>query len=184
MSVRILAATSALTILIGLTGIQAHAHSHSAAPVAQAETNNTDVHQHATAIEHGELSLSAPTVRASVPGASVAGGYITITNNGKEADRLIAASTQTADHVEIHEMSMENNVMKMRQLKDGLEIPAGETVELKSGSYHLMLMKPVKPYTEGEKVFITLEFEKAGKLDVEFNVSPARGGAASNSSHH
>ncbi|MGU3574228.1 copper chaperone PCu(A)C [Brucellaceae bacterium C25G] len=184
MSLRLLAATSALTILISLTGTQVQAHSHSAAPAEQGAANITDAHQHTTAIEHGELSLSAPNVRASVPGASVAGGYVTITNNGKEADRLVAASTATADHVEIHEMSMENNVMKMRQLKDGLEIPAGETVELKSGSYHLMLMKPVKPYTEGEKVLVTLDFEKAGKVDVEFSVSPARGGTASNSSHH
>lgn len=126
----------------------------------------------------GDLTLNMPTIRATVPGAKVGGGYITISNDGKENDRLISVTTPTADHVEIHEMSMENDVMKMRQLKGGLEIPAGKTVELKPGGYHLMLMQPVKPYVEGEKVPATLEFEKAGKVDVIFNVTSAKGGAA------
>ncbi|MFK4825105.1 copper chaperone PCu(A)C [Paenochrobactrum sp. BZR 588] len=174
MMLRFFAATSA-ALLISLSA----AHAHSPSKPAPHES-----HGHADAIKLGDLSLAAPTVRASVPGASVAGGYILITNNGKEADRLVAASTPTADHVEIHEMSMENDVMKMRQLKNGLEIPAGETVELKSGGYHLMLMKPAKPYVEGTTVPVTLEFEKAGKVDVEFNVTSAKGKAASEHSHH
>lgn len=178
MSVRFFTAVST-ALLISLSA--AHAQHPSPTP-APHEAHDHD--SHATTIKLGELTLAAPKVRATVPGASVAGGYITITNNGKRADRLIAASTPTADHVEIHEMAMENDVMKMRQLKDGLAIPAGETVELKPGGYHLMLMKPVKPYLEGEKVSVTLEFEKAGKAEVEFNVTPAKGGAASGHAHH
>lgn len=207
MSLRFLAATSAAALLISLSAVQAQsqAHSPAKAPAAHETTAQASDHGHAKdghgekehaehghdkhavaaePIKLGDLTLNNPTVRATVPGASVAGGYITINNGGKEADRLVAASTPTADHMEIHEMSMDNNVMKMRQLKDGLEIPAGETVELKSGSYHLMLMKPVKPYLEGEKVAVTLEFEKAGKIDIEFNVTSAKGKAASEHSHH
>lgn len=179
MMLRFFAATST-ALLISISAAQAHSSSKSTNNEAHAHTNHAS---HTEAAKLGDLSLSSPTVRASVPGASVAGGYILITNNGKEADRLVTASTPTADHVEIHEMTMENDVMKMRQLKDGLKIPAGETVELKSGGYHLMLMQPEKPYVEGEKVLITLEFEKAGKVDLEFNVTSAKG-KASNHSHH
>lgn len=201
MLVRFLAATSAVALFISLSAAQAHSHDpakHEANAQTTEHAHKKDGHgekehekhghdshaMHAQPVKLGDLTLNNPAVRATVPGASVAGGYITINNGGKEADRLIAASTATADHIEIHEMSMENDVMKMRQLKDGLEIPAGETVELKSGGYHLMLMKPAKPYVEGEKVPVTLEFEKAGKIDMEFNVTSAKGKAASGHSHH
>src|SRR5690606_18204209 len=77
--------------------------------------------------------------------------------------------------VEIHEMSMQNDVMKMRQLEGGLEIPAGGKVELKSGGYHLMFIQPEKPYKEGETVSVTLEFEKAGKVTIDFPVTAKSG---------
>ncbi len=123
----------------------------------------------------GELEITAPSVRAMVPGAKVAGGFMTIANDGKDADKLVSVTTGGVKRVEIHEMSMQNDVMKMRQLEGGLDIPAGEKVELKSGGYHLMFIQPEKPYKEGETVPVTLEFEKAGKVTIDFPVTAQSG---------
>lgn len=131
----------------------------------------------------GDLSLSQPSSVATIPNARVAGGYITITNNGKEDDRLIGGSTDAAKKVEIHEMSMKDNVMKMRKLSEPLLIPAGETVTLGPIGFHIMFMDLVKPFKEGETVDVTLEFEKAGKVNLPFHVNPANGSAKQSSDH-
>ena len=88
----------------------------------------------------GDLTVTSPWTRATPGGAKIAGGYLKITNNGTSADRFLGAKSDATDHVEIHEMSMSDGVMKMRPLPDGLEIKPGQTVELKSGGYHLMFM--------------------------------------------
>jgi len=134
-------------------------------------------------IKVGDLTITAPSIRAMVPGAKVAGGFLTIANEGKAADKLVSVSTTGVKRVEIHEMSMENQVMKMRKLDGGLDIPAGESVELKSGGYHLMFIQPETPYKEGDKVSATLEFEKAGKIDLEFPVTPQSGKSDDHSNH-
>ena len=134
-------------------------------------------------IKLGELTLSAPSIRAMVPGAKVAGGYITITNAGKDADRLIKVTSATAQKVEIHEMKMDGQVMKMRELSDGLALPAGETVELKPGGFHLMFMQPSRIYAEGETIAARFEFEKAGAIDVNFTVTAKSKSGAAHSSH-
>lgn len=118
----------------------------------------------------GDLKVTAPWTRATPGGAKIAGGYLTITNNGKEPDRLVSATTAVADHAEIHEMSMTNGVMKMRPLPDGLIIKPGETVALKPGGYHMMFMGLKQALKQGEAMKATLVFEKAGKLDVNFKV--------------
>jgi periplasmic copper chaperone A len=132
------------------------------------------------AVKAGSIEISSPFLRAMVPGAKVGGGFVKIENKGGEADRLVAASSPAAGRVEIHEMTMEGDVMKMRQLKDGIEVPAGKTVMLKPGGLHLMFMDVAKPFKEGETVPVTLEFQKAGKVDVTFKVGPA---AASSTEH-
>ena len=118
----------------------------------------------------GELTIDHPWTRATPAGAQTAGGYAKITNHGTEADTLTGGFATGAEKVEVHEMKMENNVMKMRALEGGLTIKPGETVELKPGSYHFMMMGLKEPYKEGEMVKGTLVFEKAGKVDVEFKV--------------
>ncbi|MEJ5018175.1 DUF1775 domain-containing protein [Ochrobactrum vermis] len=123
----------------------------------------------------GDLEITAPSVRAMVPGAKVAGGFLTIANDGKDADKLVSVTTEGVKRVEIHEMTMQDDVMKMRQLEGGLDIPAGEKVELKSGGYHLMFIQPEKPYKEGETVPVTLQFEKAGKVTIDFPVTAKSG---------
>jgi hypothetical protein len=93
-----------------------------------------------------------------------------IENTGKEADRLVGGSVSIAGKFGIHEMKMEVIVMKMHELPKGLEVKPGRSVELKPGSYHLMLMDLKRPAKEGDKVKGTLVFEKAGEVDVEYTV--------------
>jgi uncharacterized protein YcnI/copper(I)-binding protein len=119
----------------------------------------------------GDLKVTSPWTRATPGGAKIAGGYLTITNNGKQPDRLVSVTTGAADHAEIHEMSMTGGVMKMRPLENGLTIKPGETVAMKSGGFHMMFMGLKQPLKEGETIKATLVFEKAGKLDVTFNVA-------------
>ena len=119
----------------------------------------------------GPLKLEQPWTRATPGGAKIAGGYLKITNNGTAADRLVSATSVGADHVEIHEMSMTDGVMKMRPLTDGLAIKPGETVELKPGGFHMMFMGIKQPLKQGDTLKATLKFEKAGTVDVSFGVN-------------
>lgn len=129
----------------------------------------------------GSLEIGHPWTRATPKGATVGAGYLKITNKGNVADRLTAASFAGAPRVEIHEMAMEGGTMKMRELKGGLEIKPGATVELKPGGYHIMFMNLPQPLEKGKRIKGTLTFEKAGPVDVEFTVevigapAPAQG---------
>jgi len=108
--------------------------------------------------------------RATVPGQQVAGGFMKIENKGASVDQLISASSPAAGEVQLHEMAMEGNVMKMRQVKD-IAVPAGGTVELKPGGYHLMFMGLKGPFAAGETVPVKLKFAKAGELEVKLPVN-------------
>jgi copper(I)-binding protein len=118
----------------------------------------------------GDLTVTSPWTRATPGGAKIAGGYLKITNSGTAPDRFVGAKSAATDRVEIHEMSMNDGVMKMRSLPNGIEIKPGETVELKSGGYHLMFMDLKQPLKQGDTLKATLQFEKAGTLDVDFDV--------------
>jgi copper(I)-binding protein len=118
----------------------------------------------------GAIQIVHPWARATPKGASVGGGYMTITNTGTTPDRLVGGTSSVAGHIEIHQMSMENGVMRMRPLRNGLEIKPGQTVELKPGSFHVMMLDLKSPIKEGEWVKGTLTFEKAGAIEVEYAV--------------
>jgi copper(I)-binding protein len=118
----------------------------------------------------GPLHIGHPWSRATPKGAQVGGGYLTITNNGSTPDRLVGGSTSVAKEFELHSMTNENGVMKMRPVEGGLEIKPGQTVTLKPSGYHIMFVGLQKPLTEGERLAATLEFAKAGKVEVVFNV--------------
>ena len=118
----------------------------------------------------GSLEIVQPWTRATPATAQSGGGFLTITNKGTTPDRLMSARSTASDKVEVHEVRMENNVMKMRELDKGLEIPAGATVMLKPGGYHIMFMGLKAPFAKDTKVPVTLVFEKAGSLDVELAV--------------
>ncbi|MCB1541422.1 MAG: copper chaperone PCu(A)C [Rhodoblastus sp.] len=130
----------------------------------------------------GDISLEHPWSRAAPKGAPVGAGYVTLKNGGAAADKLISATADVAGRVEIHEMTMDNGVMKMRPV-NGLEIPAGKSVELKPGGYHIMFMQLKKPLVAGETVKSVLTFEKAGAVPVEFKIEAMNAGAAGMPGH-
>ena len=119
----------------------------------------------------GSLEIEQPWTRATAPTAPTAGGYLKIVNTGTTADRLVSARSTASARTEIHEMKMDGSVMRMRELEKGLEIPAGATVMLQPGGYHVMFMQLKEPFKEGAKVPVTLVFEKAGSVDVVFTVN-------------
>jgi copper(I)-binding protein len=118
----------------------------------------------------GSLHIGHPWARATPKGAPVGGGYLTITNNGKEPDRLVGGSVDFAKKFELHQMSMDQGVMKMRPVEGGVEIKPGETVTLKPGGLHIMFVGLDKPLKQGEHVPATLDFAKSGKVKVDFAV--------------
>ena len=123
----------------------------------------------------GDLELTGGFTKAMLPGQPVGGGFITIHNSGHHDDRLVSVSSPSAGEVQLHEMAMQGEVMKMRALDDGIAIPAGETVSLQPGGLHMMFMAVKEPFVEGKTVNVTLTFEKAGTVDVSLPVISASG---------
>jgi copper(I)-binding protein len=121
-------------------------------------------------VKAGDLVITQAWSRATPGGAKVAGGYLTIENKGSAPDRLIGGSADVADKVQVHEMATNNGVMTMRPLDKGLAIEPGKTVKLAPGGYHLMLLDLKSPLKQGDKVPVTLEFEKAGKVKLSLDV--------------
>lgn len=118
----------------------------------------------------GDLLIDQPWSRATVPGAKIGGAFLSVTNNGSVADRLVGVSVAFAGRAEIHESLEENGVAKMREVEGGVEIKPGETVDLAPGGKHVMFIGLTQPLTKGQSVKGELTFEKAGKVDVEFTV--------------
>src|SRR6266478_8508867 len=129
----------------------------------------------------GTIEIAAPWTRATPKGSTIAAAYMTLRNKGSAHDRLVGGSVAVAGRFEVHRMIMEQGVAKMRPVEGGLEIKPGETVELKPGSFHVMLMGLKQPLEKGQKVKGTLVFEKAGTVEIEYAVealgasSPAPG---------
>ena len=117
-------------------------------------------------VAQGDLTLTHGFAFATLPNQPVAGGFMTIENAADADDRLIAATSDIADVMQFHTMAMDGGVMVMRELPDGLELPAGETVKLEPGGYHIMFMQLNAPLVEGDTVPVTLTFEQAGDVDV------------------
>jgi copper(I)-binding protein len=116
------------------------------------------------------IKIENAYTRATVPGQQVAGGFMKIENKGASVDQLLSASSPAAGEVQLHEMAMEGNVMKMRQVRD-IAVPAGGVVELKPGGYHLMFISLKGPFAAGETVPVKLKFAKAGELEVKMPVN-------------
>jgi copper(I)-binding protein len=118
----------------------------------------------------GSLKIDHPWARATPKGASVGGGYMKITNSGTAPDRLVGGSTDISGSFEVHEMKMDGGVMRMRPVAGGLEIKPGQTVTLDPSGYHVMLVGLNKQLMQGDHFKATLEFARAGKVDVDFTV--------------
>jgi copper(I)-binding protein len=119
----------------------------------------------------GSIHITQPWARATPKGASSGAAYMTITNNGKTPDRVSCISSDASAQCQIHNMTMENGVMKMRPVEGGLEIKSGETVMLKPSGVHVMLVNLKHPVEKGNLVKATLKFENAGTIDVECPVA-------------
>jgi copper(I)-binding protein len=125
---------------------------------------------HARDYKAGAIDIADLWSRATPKGSSVAAGYMKIKNTGSTSDRLVSGSSDVASKFEVHEMTMENGVAKMRPVKGGLEIKPGDTVELKPGSFHVMFVDLKAPLAAGDHIKATLVFEKAGTVNVEYDV--------------
>lgn len=132
-------------------------------------------------VKAGDLVITQAWARATPGGAKVGGGFLTIENKGTVPDKLVGVSADGAGKIEVHEMVMNEGVMKMRPVEGGLTIDPGKTVKLAPGGLHLMMMDLKSPLKQGDKMPVTLQFEKAGKVAVTLDVQGvgAQGPAAS-----
>lgn len=131
----------------------------------------------------GPIDVEAAWMRQPPPGADVAGAYLTIRNDGDEADRLLGGSVAFAERFEVHEMAMDQGMMQMREVEGGLEIPAGGTVELAPGGYHIMMIGLSGAPKAGDTVPATLTFERAGDVEIELSVASMGASKAPEHSH-
>jgi hypothetical protein len=133
----------------------------------------------------GSIHISQPWSRATPKGATTGAGYVTLTNKGASPERVTCVSDDASAQCQIHSMMMEGGVMKMRPVEGGLEIKPGESVSLKPGGYHMMFLSLKHPLDQGQTVKVTLKFDHAGTIDVDYPVlaigAPAPGASASGS---
>jgi len=120
-------------------------------------------------VRAGSLTITDAYIRATPSAAKVTSGYLTIHNQGTEPDQLLTAHSDKAKRIEIHEMRIENDVMRMRPLRQGLELPAGEKVALAPDGYHLMIFEP-ELLVKGEVFPIELQFAAAGSVQLSFEI--------------
>jgi copper(I)-binding protein len=133
---------------------------------------------------HGAPEVQAPWARPTVQGQGAGGGFLRIVG-GASSDRLLSASAPVSARDELHTMSMDGNVMRMREVP-AIDIPAGQTVELRPGGLHLMFMGLAAPLQAGMRFPVTLRFEKAGEVTVQMEVAaqpPGGKGAAGHGGH-
>jgi hypothetical protein len=152
--------SSGLAAAVALTFVQL------AATAAQATDYNV-----------GPIQITALWARATPKGASSGAAYMTITNTGKTPDKVSCVSSDASAACQIHTMTMDNGVMQMRPVEGGLEIKPGETVTLKPGGIHVMLVNLKHPLEQGSTVKTTLKFDTAGSVDVDYPIA-AIGAAA------
>jgi len=131
----------------------------------------------------GQVSIGSPWARATAPGAAVGGGFLVLENAGAD-DKLVSATSPVSASVELHSMSIENNVMRMREVP-AIDLPTGQRVELRPGGLHIMFIDLKAPLKAGESFPVKLRFEKAGEVEVTFKVEAmgAMGGPAGGGMH-
>lgn len=120
----------------------------------------------------GTLSIQHPWSRETAVGQAVGGGFLSISNSGNREDRLLSGTSPVAAEVQLHTMTVDGGVMRMRQVTDGIAIPAKGSVDLKPGGYHIMFMGLKRQLRQGERVPVTLRFQRAGSVTVQFAVQP------------
>lgn len=116
------------------------------------------------------LTITNGFAHATLPNQPVAGGFLTIENTGDTDDRLVAVASDIAGVMQIHTMAMDGDVMVMREMADGVPVPAGETVVLQPGGLHIMFMQLNDALVDGQSVPVTLTFENAGDVAVDLPI--------------
>jgi len=139
---------------------------------------------HAHTYHHGDLIIDHPWSRPTPPGTPMGVGYMSITNKGTDDAVLESAQSPRAGHVSIHESYMHEGIMRMQPVRGGLVIPAGETVELKPHSYHLMLEQLPEPLQEGEQIPVVLRFRGMEPVQVKLTVESLDASPAMDHGHH
>lgn len=131
----------------------------------------------------GSITVSDAWARETAPAQKAGGGFMTIDNAGSRPDRLLSATAGVADKVELHTVSMDEGVMRMRPVAGGIAIPARGTVELRPGSFHIMFMGLKSPLRRGATVPVTLRFARAGTITARLAVQPI-GAMGPDGGHH
>lgn len=121
----------------------------------------------------GDIEVVHPFAPPTPPGAPMAAGYLEIINHGKQDERLLGGKVTFAHELQLHETTVEGDVSRMRQITDGLVIPAGSTVKFQPMGKHLMFTDLAEPLVDGDRKTATLSFENAGELEVEFAIEHA-----------
>jgi copper(I)-binding protein len=119
----------------------------------------------------GSLQITQPWARATPKGADSGAAYMTVTNGGTRVERLSCVSSDASAKCQIHEMTMDNGVMKMRPVEGGLAIKPGETVTLKPGGFHMMLVNLKAPLQQGKTIEAMLKVDDGRTVEVEFPVA-------------
>ena len=138
---------------------------------------------HEKTYSHERMTFISPWSRATAKGAKVGAGYVVISNDGEE-DTLVKATSDISERIEIHDMKMVGDVMKMRELDKGLTVPAQDRVELKPGGYHLMFMSLKRPLKEGETINVKFTFAKSGEVELPFDVKSLAASSAQGAVKH
>jgi copper(I)-binding protein len=157
--------------------------SHSRAAIVALALTSFATTAHAADYDVGSIHIAQPWARATPKGASAGAAYLTITNSGTAADRVSCVSSDDSAQCQIHTMTMDNGVMKMRPVEGGLEIAPGQTITLKPSGLHVMLIELKHPLEQGKAAEATFQFEKAGTVKIAFPVlafgAPTPGAAPS-----
>lgn len=139
------------------------------------------------ALAHGyqarKLTIQHPWSRETAAGQAVGGGFMTISNQGASEDRLVSGTSPVAAEVQLHTMTMDGGVMRMRQVEGGIAVPAHGKLELKPGSFHIMFMGLKRQLRQGERFPVTLRFQRAGNVTVRFAVQPVTSTGPMEQSH-
>jgi copper(I)-binding protein len=177
MKTHILLAAASILALSFSTSVYAHSDCAGESTSAHEEGVVNDA-----VIKAEGLELSNGRTRAMLPGQKVGGGYVTIKNTSDKAETLISASTSRASRMEVHEMAMDDGVMKMRKLENGITIPAGGSISLAPGGNHMMFFGVEKPFAEGDMIPVEFKFEHAGTVKVDLKTTSAS--ASKDKKHH
>jgi copper(I)-binding protein len=141
-----------------------------APPAASLADDNMAMQMSEAPVKVGDLEISGAFARATLPNAPVGGGYFTINNKGTAPDRLVSVTSPAAGSVTLHTMGLEGNLLKMRDMRNGIDIPPGVAVKLTPSGLHLMFEHLNGAFVKGKTVPVTLNFEKAGSVTLDLNV--------------